>query len=444
MSGFQPLFLDFGSWFHQHVTNTTPLTGIQKTFLALVAILIAARLCGGIAVRLGQSRVVGEIIAGILLGPTIFGAAHDNALFPQASRDILNILGQLGLMFLMFVAGLDLDLRLLKGRIPRVLILAVSSVAIPVLLAWPVSYLITDPAFKLPGVGNLAFILILGAAFAVSAFPVAVLVLYERNLFDTELGRLTVSVAAVITLLMFLVVAQAADVARHAGVAPFIRRAGIFTLMAVVLLVGIQMLASRLEARRPEIFERASPDVFVVLVALVVLTGWITARLDLNVMLGPFILGAAMPFRTSFRQSLRAPLAQMTTLILVPVFLALSGFSTDLHLLKPALLGGVIIVVVAGVLAKALGALPGRATGLSMADTVKMIAMTNAKGLMILVVAQQGKALGLVGPGLFIAFVILAIVSNVMISPLMSLGNAMEARAPLPVAPAMQQPAMND
>jgi Kef-type K+ transport system membrane component KefB len=343
----------------------------------------------------------------------------------------------------MFVAGLDLDLRLLKGRIPRVLVLAVSSVAIPVLLAWPVSYLVTDPAFKLPGVGNLAFILILGAAFAVSAFPVAVLVLYERNLFDSELGRLTVSAAAVITLLMFLVVAQAADVAKHAGVAPFVRRAGIFVVMAVVLLVGVQMLASRLEARRPEIFERASPDLFVVLVALVVLTGWITARLDLNVMLGPFILGAAMPFRASFRQSLRAPLAQMTTLILVPIFLALSGFSTDLHLLKPALIGGVVIIVLAGTLAKVLGALPGLAVGLDTPGTVKMIALTNAKGLMILVVAQQGKALGLVGPGLFIAFVVLAIVSNILISPLMSVGNAMETRAALPAASAAQQPAMD-
>ncbi len=443
MSGFQPLVLDLGDWVHQHLTNTTPMTGIQKTFLALAAILVAARLCGGIAVRLGQSRVVGEIIAGILLGPTVFGAAHDNALFPQASRDILNILGQLGLMFLMFVAGLDLDLRLLKGRIPRVLVLAVSSVAIPVLLAWPVSYLVSDPAFRLPGVGNLAFVLILGAGFAVSAFPVAVLVLYERNLFDTELGRLTVSAAAVITLLMFLVVAQAADVAKHAGIAPFVRRAGIFALMTVVLLVGLQVLASRVEARRPEIFERASPDVFVLLVALVVATGWVTSRLDLNVMLGPFILGAAMPYRASFRHSLRAPLAQMTTLILVPVFLALSGLSTDLRLLKPALIGGVAIILLAGTLAKVLGALPGLAVGLDMPGTVKMIALTNAKGLMILVVAQQGKALGLVGPGLFIAFVVLAIVSNILISPLMSLGSAMEARAALPVESAAQQLAMD-
>jgi len=445
MSGYQPLFLDFGSWFHQHVTNTTPMTGIQKTFLALVAILIAARICGGIAVRLGQSRVVGEIIAGILLGPTVFGAVRDNALFPQASRDILNILGQLGLMFLMFVAGLDLDLRLLKGRLPRVLVLAVSSVAIPVLVAWPVSYLVTDPAFKLPGVGNLAFILILGAAFAVSAFPVAVLVLYERNLFDTELGRLTVAAAAIITLLMFLVVAQAADVAKHAGAAPAIRRLGLFVLMAVVLLVGLRMLGNWLEARRPGMFETASLDTFVVLVALVVLTGWITARLDLNVMLGPFILGAAMPFSASFRASLRGPLAQMTTLILVPVFLALSGFSTDLRLLKPALIGGVVIILVAGTLAKVLGALPARAVGLDMPGTVKMIAMTNAKGLMILVVAQQGKMLGLVGPGLFIAFVVLAIISNILISPLMSLGNTMETRAALPAgrSSAAQQPAMD-
>lgn len=441
---FQPLLLD--NWIHRHLTNSTPMTAIQKTFLALVAILIAARLCGGIAVRLGQSRVVGEIIAGILLGPTVFGAPHDNALFPQVSRDTLNILGQLGLMFLMFVAGLDLDLRLLKGRIPRVLVLAVSSVGIPILLAWPVSYLVTDPAFKMPGVGNLAFILILGAGFAVSAFPVAVLVLYERNLFDTELGRLTVSVAAIITLLMFLVVAQASDVAKHAGAAPFLRRFGFFVVMAVVLLIGFRALGNRLEARRPGIFEKASPDTFVVLVTLVVLTGWITSRLDLNVMLGPFILGAAMPFSASFRASLRAPLAQLTTLILIPVFLALSGFTTDLHVLRPALIGGTVIVLVAGTLAKVLGALPGLAVGLDMPSTVKMIAMTNAKGLMILVVAQQGKALGLIGPGLFISFVLLAIVSNILISPLMSLGTTMEARAGMPprVAPLAEQPAMND
>ncbi len=443
MGAVQPVFLDLGSWIHQHLTNTSPMTGIQKTFLALVAILLAARICGGIAVRLGQSRVVGEIIAGLLLGPSIFGAAHDSALFPQASRDILNILGQLGLMFLMFVAGLDLDLRLLKGRIPRVLVLSIASVGIPVLVAWPVSYLVTDPAFKLPGVGNLAFILILGAAFAVSAFPVAVLVLYERNLFDTELGRLTVAAAAVITLLMFLVVAQAADVAKHAGLTPFLRRFGIFVVMALVLLVGFRVLGNWLETRRPGIFETASPDIFVVLVALVVLTGWITSRLDLNVMLGPFILGAAMPFSPSFRASVRAPLAQMTTLVLVPVFLALSGFTTDLHLLKASLILGIVIILVAGTLAKVLGALPGLAVGLNMPSTVKMIALTNAKGLMILVVAQQGKALGLVGPGLFLAFVLLAIVSNVLISPLMSLGNAMEARAALPPAPMVEQPAMD-
>ncbi len=439
----QPILLDFGSWIHQHLTNTSAMTSIQKTFLALVAILLAARLCGGIAVRLGQSRVVGEIIAGILLGPTVFGAAHDNALFPQASRDILNILGQLGLMFLMFVAGLDLDLRLLKGRIPRVLVLSVASVGIPVLLAWPVSALITDPAFKLPGVGNLAFILILGAGFAVSAFPVAVLVLYERKLFDTELGRLTVAAAAVITLLMFLVVAQAADVAKHAGAVPAFRRIGLFALLAIALLVGFRILGNRLEARRPGIFDTASPDLFVMLVALLVLTGWMTSRLDLNVMLGPFLLGAAMPFSPSFRASLRGPLAQMTTLILIPVFLALTGFSTDLHLLKPALIGGMLIVIVAGTLAKVLGALPGLAVGLDTASTVKMIAMTNAKGLMILVVAQQGKALGLVGPGLFIAFVMLAIISNILISPLMSLGNAMEAGGMRPSAPIIEQPAMD-
>ncbi|MHB8645141.1 MAG: cation:proton antiporter [Thermomicrobiales bacterium] len=443
MGATQPVILDLGGWIHQHLTNTSAMTSIEKTFLALVAILLAARICGGIAVRLGQSRVVGEIIAGLLLGPSIFGAAHDSALFPQASRDTLNILGQLGLMFLMFIAGLDLDLRLLKGRIPRVLVLSIASVGIPLLIAWPVSYLVTDPAFKLPGVGNLAFILILGAAFAVSAFPVAVLVLYERNLFDTELGRLTVAAAAIITLLMFLVVAQAADVAKHAGIAPFLRRFGIFVVMALVLLVGFRLLGTWLEARRPGIFEHASPDTFVVLVALVVLTGWITSRLNLNVMLGPFILGAAMPYSPSFRASVRAPLAQMTTLVLVPVFLALSGFTTDLHLLKVSLILGIVIILVAGTLAKALGALPGLAVGLDAPATVKMIALTNAKGLMILVVAQQGKALGLVGPGLFLAFVLLAILSNVLISPLMSIGNAMEARTPRSPAPVVEQPAMD-
>ena len=441
MGALQPVFLD--SWVHQYLTNTTTMTAIQKTFLALVAILLAARLCGGIAVKLGQSRVVGEIIAGILLGPTIFGAAHDNALFPQASRDILNILGNLGLMFLMFMAGLDLDLRLLKGRIPRVLILSVASVGIPVLLAWPVSYLVTDSAFKLPGVSNVAYILILGAGFAVSAFPVAVLVLYERKLVGTELANLTISVAALITLLMFLVVAQSADVAKHASISFFLRRIGEFGALAIVLLVGFRMLGNWIEARRPGFFDQASPDLFVVLVALAVLTGWITSRLDLNVMLGPFLLGTAMPFSTSYRNSLRAPLQQITVLVLIPVFLALSGFSTDLHLLQPALFGGVLIVVVAGVLAKALGALPGRFIGLSTAETVKMFALTNAKGLMILVVGLQGKQLGIVGPGLFIAFVVLAIISNVMISPLMSLGNSMEAKATRASSPTIAQPAMD-
>ncbi len=444
MVTFQPVILDFGSWFHNHVTNTTAMTSIQKTFLALVAVLIAARLCGGIAVKLGQSRVVGEIIAGILLGPSVFGPAHDSVLFPQASRDILNILGSIGLMFLMFVAGLDLDLRLLKGRIPRVLIISVASVVVPILLGIPVSYLVTDPAFKLPGISNVAFILMLGGAFAVSAFPVAVLVLYERKLMGTELANLTVAAAALITLLMFLVIAQAADVARHASASFFLRRFGLFVLFSLVLLVGLRLLSNRLEAQRPDIFEKATPDLFVVLMALVVLTGWITSRLDLNIMLGPFILGAAMPYRQSFRDSLRAPIQQITILVLIPVFLALSGFSTDLHLIKPALLGGITIVVVAGVLGKVIGGFVGRFVGLDTAATVKLIALTNAKGLMVLVVALQGKQLGLVGPGLFIALVVLAIVSNVLISPLMSLGNRLEAKAARMAALPVAQPAMDD
>lgn len=130
---------------------------------------------------------------------------------------------------------------------------------------------------------------------------------------------------------------------------------------------------------------------------------------------------------------------------LIPVFLALTGFSTDLRLLQPMLIGGMLIILVAGTLAKVFGALPGLAVGLDMASTVKMIAMTNAKGLMILIVAQQRKALGLIGPGLFIAFVMLAIISNNLISPLMSLGNALEARATRTPAPAIVigQPAMD-
>jgi Kef-type K+ transport system membrane component KefB len=434
-------------------------------FLGIVVILLSARAVGGLFVRFGQPRVVGEIVAGVLLGPSVLGPAllrWDSApavlacdrslaptggvpsittcLFPPQARSVLGVIGQLALVFFMFLVGLQLDLGQLKGRVRGVLSVAVGVVAVPIATAFLLAPALFRSAF-VPGFGTaeapsrLAFTLLVGAMLSVTAFPVAVRILQEKGLDQTKMGAVGVAAAAVVTILMFLAVGVARGVAAEAGAgAQAARFAG--TALFLGVLFGV---VKPLLARLGPAIER-SPTLtsghLALAVGLALGCAYAADRIGINVIVGGFVAGIALPARRRFAAELGTRISDLTITVLLPVFLAFSGLQTDFTKLTAAALPGLALFVVAGIVSKWLsGLLFGRLGGLSWREGNVIGILMNCRGLLVLVVALIGLSQGVISPQLQVGGVLMALVTTAMTGPLIDrFLDTAPAPAPGPVA----------
>ena len=214
------------------LANLTPpnLSGSLLTAYVLFdifLIIVLARLLGNLLARLGQPRVVGEILAGILLGPTLLGQNLSLVITPLPVRPILAALATVGLLLFMFLAGVEYDINAVKGRARQAGLLGLLSVGIPALLGFPLARLMFTPQYAAQsGESMLSFALIIGAALTVTAFPVMAHILMEQGELNTALGSLAVATAAVISILMFIYIAIAQSVAENSGVATLLFKFG--------------------------------------------------------------------------------------------------------------------------------------------------------------------------------------------------------------------------
>ena len=221
----------------------------------LALILIVARIVGSVFARFGQPRVVGEIVAGILVGPTVLGGHIGTAtvegaglvdrIFPAQAFSFLSLIGQVGLVLFMFLVGLELDERLLAGRGRQILVVAVAAVAVPAAFGFLAAFVLDSETWKPAGVGLTTFALFLGAGLAVTAFPVMARILQEKNLMATDMGAVGIGASAVVTVLMFLLIAGASASAKGSGA---VNEVGFKVLLTIGLLAA--RLASRVLTRR--------------------------------------------------------------------------------------------------------------------------------------------------------------------------------------------------
>jgi Kef-type K+ transport system membrane component KefB len=400
----------------------------------LAIILVAARLVGWIFVRLGQPRVVGEIIAGILIGPTLLGghlaspptptapavdgAGLVNQIYPLQAFSFLNLVGQVALVFYMFLVGLELDQRLLKGRGLQIVAMAVSVVAVPVALGFLVGTYFDSEVWKPGGVSSTTFFLFLGAGLSVTAFPVMARILQEKGLMATEMGAVGVGAAAVVTVLMFLVIAAAAASAKQAGIVTNvgIRLALVVGLILVLLLVVrpiMGLIVGRWEPGKPV------GGILAVLLIGALATGLAADRIIGVGLVGGFLFGAAVPARFELVEQVIARLEDAVVLFFLPVFLAVSGLRTDLKTLGLDLVPGLLIFLALMIVGKwGVGYVSGRLVGLkgNQANTIGVL--LNCRGLLILVVALIGLQLGVITQAMQGVFVIGAIVTTLMTGPL--------------------------
>lgn len=435
------------------INQPAPAAGLTPDFvlafvlLDIVIILVAARIFGRMASKVGQPRVVGEIIAGVLLGPTLLGPTifrWDNppeflhcdvsmqaagspaapsissCFFPQQSKSVLGILGQIALVLFMFLVGLELDWKLLKGKGKAIGIVAVGVVLIPLGLGFVISPFLFDS--KWIGSGNpseLAFTLMVGAMLSVTAFPVMARILQEKGLTTTLMGSVGVAAAAVVTVLMFLLIAVAAGVAADQSTTDQVKRFVGAAIFLAVMFGVVRPFLERWLGPRIEAAGTMSIDLFAGLIIFMFASAYVADRIGINLIPGAFVAGAVLPARSILFRDLSQRLADLTAVILLPIFLAFSGLQTDFTKLGASYIVGIVLFLAAGIVGKwAGGAVSARIGGLSWAEGNLLGILMNCRGLLVLVAALIAFNQGVISAQLQVAGVLMALVTTAMTGPL--------------------------
>ena len=403
-------------------------------FLQMAVIVATCRLVGWLAQRyFGQPQVVGEMIAGVLLGPSVLGALFPHvagALFPADSRKVLYVGAQFGVGLYMFIVGLTFDRREFASSARSATIVALGGMAVPFLAAALLApWLMTIPGLFLPAVGTLQAIQFLGAAIAITAFPMLARIIHERGIAGTRLGLISLSAGAIGDAGAWIVIAF---VLASLGEGPMvaIKALGGGGAFALFMLFAAPRLLARLDRLPPD--ERSDGLLLALTLILFTLCAWAMDAAGIHAVFGGFLLGVAMP-RGRVTQAIRAQLEPFTVVFLLPMFFTYSGLNTDLRLMDSAELAGVaLIVVLVSILAKG-GAsyAAARIGGEDHPTALGVGALMNARGLMELIVINIGLQRGVIGPALFSMLVLMAVITTLLASPLYQLSTRARARRPV-------------
>jgi Kef-type K+ transport system membrane component KefB len=405
-------------------------------FLQMAVILITCRLVGILAKKIGQPQVVGEMIAGVLLGPSLFGE-YTKVLFTLESRTILEIGAQLGVGLYMFLVGLEFNVDHFKGRARSAASVSIAGMAAPFALgALLTPWLIEIPGLFAQTVQPYQATLFLGAAIAITAFPMLARIISERGLSGTPLGTLALAAGAIDDAAAWCVLAivLATFGASHPldlfglTIGPATLAIGGAVLYATLALT----IGRRLLTRFGTIAEKqgtVSPAMMAVVLALFCLGAWYTDFIGIHAVFGGFILGIAMP-RGLFAAEIRKKIEPFAIVFLLPMFFTFSGLKTQLNVLvHPAVLLPAIAILLASILGKGIACwAAARLNGEDNATAMAVGTLMNARGLMELIIINIGLQKGVIGTDLFSMLVLMAIVTTLMATPVFELVYGRKAR----------------
>lgn len=418
-----------------------PMQSLSVTFfLQMAIILLACRVVGFLAKKVGQPQVVGEMIAGVLLGPSLLGLlwpASQDLIFTEASRGVLYVGAQLGVGLYMFLVGLEFNADHFKSRARSAASVSIAGMVVPFALAIPLAmWLKTIPELFAPSVTLTMAALFIGACIAITAFPMLARIISERGLSDTPLGMLALAAGAIDDAAAWCVLAvvlatlgmSQPTVIFGAEVQPHVIAIGGALLYGVLLLtVGRKLLAGL--GRRAEKEGGVSSGMMAVVLILFCLAAWYTDAIGIHAVFGGFLLGIAMP-RGIFAAELRKKIGPFAIAFLLPMFFVYSGLNTQLNILiDPSLLAIGVVVLLASVIGKGVACwAAARLNGEDNATAMAVGTLMNARGLMELIIINIGLQKGVIGPALFSIFVLMAIVTTLMTSPLFEIVYGKKAR----------------
>lgn len=394
--------------------------------MQVIAIIVAARLVGKLFLKMGQPAVIGEMVAGIILGPSLLGMLFPTAqgfLFPASSMNLLKILSQLGVILFMFVVGLDLNVRYLRVKAHAAVLVSHASIMVPFLLGISLA-LIIYPSIASPQVSFTAFALFIGVAMSITAFPVLARIIEERGLSKTYLGNTAIACAAIDDVTAWCILAIVVAIAKADGLS-----SSLMTIFLTLLFIGMmvfllkplvhRMFGEKIQSRT------VSRAAFALVLVFVFASALFTEVIGIHALFGAFLAGVVMPSHEGLRNFLRERFETFSAGFLLPLFFAFTGLRTHIGLLNDwqswLVCLGVIGVAIAGKLGGSMMA--ARWTGMNWQESFSLGALMNTRGLIELIVLNLGYDLGILSPKVFSMMVFMALTTTFMTGPLLSLSE---------------------
>jgi len=392
--------------------------------LQILAILLVSRIFGFIFVRLGQPTVIGEILAGIVLGPSLLGYFFPEAysfLFSPDSLSNIYIISQIGLVLFMFTIGMELDLSLLKNKMGVTFVISNTSIIFPYLLGMVLAYYLY-PSFAAGTTDFLPFALFIGISMSITAFPVLARIVQEKGLSKSHLGTISIASAAFNDVSAWCVLAAVIAVSKTGSFESSLYN----ILFSVVYVLGMFLLVKPFLARISAIYKNSevvNKSVFAFFLLVLIMSAYTTQLIGIHALFGAFLAGVIMPPLPSFRKLIVDRVEDISLTLLLPLFFVYTGLRTEIGLVNTPYLWTICgIIIAVAVVGKFVGsAFAAKVLGESWKDSLSIGILMNTRGLMELIVLNIGYEMGVLPPPIFVMLVIMALVTTFMTTPILSL-----------------------
>ncbi len=392
----------------------------------IITIIVVARLFGWFFRKIGQPSVIGEIIAGIALGPSLLGLyfpEFSNSLFPIESLGNLQFLSQIGLILFMFVIGMELDLKVLKNRAKEAIVISHASIVIPFALGIGLAYFVYLK-FAPSDVAFLPFALFMGIALSITAFPVLARIVQERGIHKTKLGAIVITCAAADDITAWCILAAVIAIVKAGTFVSSLYVIGLAIFYVIVMFFVVKPFLKKIGDLYGKKDNLNKPVVAIFFLTLII-SSYCTEIIGIHALFGAFRTGVIMPDITKFRNLFIEKVEDVSIIVLLPLFFVYTGLRTEIGLINDPFLWKVTgIIILVAVVGKFFGsALAAKFVGQSWRDSFTIGALMNTRGLMELVVLNIGLDLKVLTPEVFTMMVIMALVTTFMTGPTLNIIN---------------------
>jgi Kef-type K+ transport system membrane component KefB len=414
-------FSIFRESFSHHLVNPLAILILQ-----IISIILVSRVFGFIFHKIGQPTVIGEIVAGIILGPSVVGLFFPEVsgyIFPSGSLANLQFLSQVGLILFMFVIGMELDLKILRHQANDAVIISHASIVIPYFMGMGLAYYLYD-GYAPENVSFISFALFMGIAMSITAFPVLARVIQERDLTHTRLGIIAITCAAADDITAWCILAAVIAIVKAGSFISALYTIGLALLYVLAMIFVVQPLLKRIGNVYTE-KETINKTIVALSFLILLVSAYLAEIIGIHALFGAFLAGVIMPPHFNFRRILMEKVEDVSLVLLLPLFFVFTGLRTQIGLLNEshlwAVCGVIILTAVAGKFGGSTFA--ARFVGQSWKESLSIGALMNTRGLMELIVLNIGYDLGVLTPEVFAMMVLMALVTTFMTGPALDVIN---------------------